>query len=90
MLLWKSKVTLHPISLRYASVPKDWVEWHKDSFFTESIDMIIVCIVTNQGLPNKIKLDKAGLAMCFFFQINDGKEKGEIVWLYFGDVLFES
>lgn len=40
--------------------------------------MIIVCIVTNQGLPNKIKLDKAGLAMCFF-QINDGKEKGEIV-----------
>ena len=78
------------ISLRYASVPNDWVEWHKDSFFfTESIHMIIVCIVTNQGLPNKIKLDKAGLAMCFF-QINDGKEKGEIVWLYFGDVLFES
>ena len=27
--------------------------------------MIIVCIVTNQGLPNKIKLDKVGLAMCF-------------------------
>ena len=43
--------------------------------------MIIVCIVTNQGLPNKIKLDKAGLAMCFFFKLmmERRKEKGEIV-----------
>ena len=28
-----------------------------------------MCIVTNQGLPNKIKLDKVGLAMCFFFKL---------------------
>lgn len=47
------------------------------------------CIVPNQGLPNKIKWDKVGLIMCFV-QINGEKERGEIVWLYFGDVQFES
>ena len=30
-----------------------------------------------QGLPNKMKLDKAGLVTCFV-QINDGEERGAI------------
>ena len=49
------------------------MEWHEDSFFfTEPFDIIIVCIVANQGLPNKIKLDELGLVMSFI-QVNDGK-----------------
>ena len=40
--------------------------------------MIIVCIVTNQGLPNKIKLDKAGLAMCFFFKLMMERRKEKL------------
>lgn len=53
--------------------------------YSEPLDIIIVCIVANQGLPNKMKLDKVGLAMCFV-QINGGEERGEIAWLHFGDV----
>lgn len=45
--------------------------------YSEPLDIIIVCIVANQGLSNKIKLDKVGLVMCFV-QINGGEERGEI------------
>ena len=51
---------------------------------SEPLDIIIVCIVANQGLANKIKWDKGGLVMRFV-QINCEKERGEIVWLHFGD-----
>ena len=46
--------------------------------YFEPLDIIIVCIVANKGLPNKIKLVKVGLAM-FFIEINHGNERGEIV-----------
>ena len=45
--------------------------------YSVPLDIIIVCIVAKQGLPNKMKLDKAGLVMCFV-QINGGEERGAI------------
>ena len=53
--------------------------------YSEPLDIIIVCIVAKQGLPNKMKLDKAGLVMCFV-QINGGEERGAIAWLHFGNI----
>ena len=46
--------------------------------YSEPLNIVIVSIKANQGLPNKIKLDKVGLVLCFV-QINCGKERGKIV-----------